>query len=368
MKKAEWIEQEIEEALFGQTGKWPVGKRVVVCGPDSEQLGSVRRALSGEKLWPAGGTEQGMSVEAGQQAMTGTEREMPAEAGQQAMTGAEREKPAQENQRALTGKNVVCGLEQAGDGDFVILFGVLKEQESEQNGKVEEADDDGGFPALLGLLEQLKELGRRKVQSVVLVTDNRVYGKHFGLEKSHAEWDMGYLCHTSQDDRNAWCMRTAEHLACRMAHEKGIPIKVARIGKHSLENEMHRAKDGERHMLRTEIPAMLYVLLCGADGEIYNLPDTEGDFEERAGDLGGAQESIQESARGDVREGIRGDAQKGAQKSTQGGKWTESMHKTDAVDFAREEMHSPLSPMKQKMDTSKLERLLCCKKAEQNDK
>lgn len=127
----------------------------------------------------------------------------------------------------------------------------------------EEGED--AAESLDGLTEQLETLSKIRPASVVLVSDDRVYGKCFGGSHARKENELGYVCHTAKADIPLQCMRYAEHLACRLAREEGLPVKVVRapVGRHG-------------GALQAVLEAAVRVLLCGAPGEIYNLPVGEG--------------------------------------------------------------------------------------------
>lgn len=125
--------------------------------------------------------------------------------------------------------------------------------------------EDGGAPEMfLKLLKQLEGLVRTRPAAVVLVTDIRVYGKCFGTQHPLKEDELGYVCHTSKEEIPVQCMRQAEHLACRLAKEEGVNLKVVRAG---------RGQTGDA--LWRMIEAAVKVLLRGKPGEIYNLPAQE---------------------------------------------------------------------------------------------
>ena len=147
-------------------------------------------------------------------------------------------------------------LENAGKEDYVLLFGVTEEKDS---------------PAVLEkLLGQMELLAGKKTAGAVLISDNRVYGKCFGLPHRLKEEELGYICHTSVSETDLQCMRTAEHFAHRLAAEEAVPICVAR-------GEETQTGKGTQRM----IEAALKVLLLGKPGECYNLPgdDTSAETE-----------------------------------------------------------------------------------------
>lgn len=178
-------------------------------------------------------------------------------------------------------------LEEAEPGDYILLFNQI------------EPGGSGSFRSLDELMRELERLKERKPKSVVLVTDQAIYGKIFGKTRLCREQDMGYICHTAPDGMSLQYMRTVEHLACRIAREEGLAVKAVRAG---------RGQSGEA--LVQMILAALCVLVWGTDGEVYNLPVSDG------ADLPAAGEE-----------------------STDAPEWTED--------------RSPLSPMQIKMDCSK---------------
>ena len=146
-------------------------------------------------------------------------------------------------------------LEDVQPGDYVLLFN-----------QIDPAGDTGnsGFSALDELMRELEYLKERAPKSVVLVTDQLIYGKCFGRTRLRREQDMGYICHTSAEETGLQYMRMAEHLVCRTAREETLAVKAVRAC---------TGKSGESlvHM----ILAALRVLVWGTDGEVYNLPSSE---------------------------------------------------------------------------------------------
>lgn len=114
---------------------------------------------------------------------------------------------------------------------------------------------------LLELLEQLQQLVKTKPRAAVLVSDNRVYGKLFGDSHPLKTDEIGYACHTMQEDIPVTNLRTAEHFACRLVREEGLNIRVARA---------EASSDGEILSKLTE--AVVRLLLEGEAGAVYNLP------------------------------------------------------------------------------------------------
>lgn len=148
-------------------------------------------------------------------------------------------------------------LEAVEEEDYVLLFNQITVPSD--TGK---ADESGGFDALSELMRQIEYLKEQHPKSVVLVTDQEIYGKRFGPMKLCREEEMGYISHTVQIQLQY--MRMAEYLACRCAREERLALKVVRACK---------GQSGESlvHM----ILAALRVLVWGTDGEIYNLPSSE---------------------------------------------------------------------------------------------
>lgn len=149
-------------------------------------------------------------------------------------------------------------LEDASGEDYVFLFGDAQESDSNQ--------------ILFKLLEKFELLKLLRPKAAVFISDNRVYGKCFGMERQSGqtedaedcesqrlfkENELGYVCHTSQAELPLQWLRTAEHLACRLAAEEGLDIKAVRMERHA---------DMEQTL--TEL---LCVLADGARGEIYNV-------------------------------------------------------------------------------------------------
>lgn len=145
--------------------------------------------------------------------------------------------------------------------DLVLLFG--------QMSSIQETDVQGGFRCLERLMEQLKELTKQPSSSAVLVSDCGVYGKQYGTAKKQKENELGYISHTKKEEQHLHYLRMAEHLACRLAKEENLPIKVVR------QDKTVEAKDLER-MLESALTVLLY----GENGEIYNLLTGEGEEQE----------------------------------------------------------------------------------------
>lgn len=165
-------------------------------------------------------------------------------------------------------------FEDIGAGDCVFVFGGI--------------EDEGGFRILEEVLMQLAALTRLHPASVVLVSDNRVYGKCFGASHALKEDELGYVCHTAGEDVPLQCMRYIEHFAVRLAREEGLPVKIARAGG-------GQAGEAFRQMLE----AAICVMLSGTDGEVYNLPAQAGHFNgqeqtEKASVCGGAADRSEE--------------------------------------------------------------------------
>lgn len=140
-----------------------------------------------------------------------------------------------------------------------------------------------------GLTAQFEMLSKILPASAVLVSDERVYGKCFGKPSARKENELGYVCHTAKADIPVQCMRYAEHLACRLAREEGLPIKVV------------RAKHGQHgEAVQAALEAAVRVLLCGEPGEIYNLPVPEGAgaVKEDVGEAGQPDEKGRQGAGG----------------------------------------------------------------------
>lgn len=162
------------------------------------------------------------------------------------------------------GFELVCGLEQAEPGDLVILFARTSEGAE-------------AWEQTLALLEQLQAVKEHRPEAVLLLSGNEVYGKSFGVSCPQKEDELGYICHTSQTDIPAQCMRTAEHFACRLAAEEQIPVRIARIGELPSGEELHLV-----------LEAAARVLLYGENGSIYNLPSTGAKSEEVSADRAGS--------------------------------------------------------------------------------
>lgn len=160
-----------------------------------------------------------------------------------------------ENLKNLSGQpgmsfTVEEGLEQVRSGDFVLLF----------SGMPGEADC---WEQEIGLLEVFPVLLEKRPAAVLLMSGSEIYGKQYGQERALREEEIGYLCHTRQEEIPAQCMRMSEHFACRFARENELPVKIARMG--------GWPKDSDQIEELLDMAAR--VLLLGMPGEVYNLPD-----------------------------------------------------------------------------------------------
>lgn len=145
-------------------------------------------------------------------------------------------------------------LEEVTDQDLVLMFAEIKKEEQKEQ---------TGGEALQMLMKQMKILTLKKPAAILLISDRRVYGTQFGQKKNLKENEVGYIAHTSKEGADVQYMRMAEHLACRLAREEELPIRVAR---QSLRKETEN--------LEQMLDALISVLLYGADGEIYNLTES----------------------------------------------------------------------------------------------
>ena len=145
---------------------------------------------------------------------------------------------------------VTEGLEQVTAGDFVLLFAELS---GRQDCWSQELELLNFFPMLLN----------KAPASVLLVSGSGIYGKQYGSERFLCEDEIGYVCHTKQDELALQCLRTSEHFACRFAKEKGLPVKTARLG----------AWPKNSDSVAGVLDAAMRVLLYGVCGEAYNLPE-----------------------------------------------------------------------------------------------
>ena len=145
---------------------------------------------------------------------------------------------------------VAEGLEQVTAGDFVLLFAELS---GRQDCWSQELELLNFFPMLLN----------KAPASVLLVSGSGIYGKQYGSERFLCEDEIGYVCHTKQDELALQCLRTSEHFACRFAKEKGLPVKTARLG----------AWPKNSDSVAGVLDAAMRVLLYGVCGEAYNLPE-----------------------------------------------------------------------------------------------
>lgn len=162
-------------------------------------------------------------------------------------------------------------IEQVTEKDLVLIFGQI-EDDTEKKAGVQHTKRR----QLLSLTEQLAILAEKRPAGAVLISDCQVYGKQFGTPHQWKENELGFLSHTDQDETALQYMRMAEHLACRLAQEEQLHIRVVR-----------QNLQLEKEDLGQVIEVLLMILLYGADGEIYNLPQsgqpwTYGEAEERS--------------------------------------------------------------------------------------
>lgn len=164
--------------------------------------------------------------------------------------------------------------------DLVLIFGKIEDAHGGESDKslTQTAKKAGTQQTkraqLLSLMEQLALLAEKKPAGAVLLSDCLVYGKQFGTPHKYKEDELGFLSHTDQKESVLQYMRMAEHLACRMAAEEQLHIRVARQDLRT-----------ETENLGQVMEVLLMLLLYGADGEIYNLPQsgqpwTYGEMEE----------------------------------------------------------------------------------------
>lgn len=164
--------------------------------------------------------------------------------------------------------------------DLVLLFGKIEDEHcAELDKSLTQKEKKAGVQQtkrtqLISLMEQLVLLAEKKPAGAVLLSDCLVYGKQFGTPHKYKEEELGYLSHTDQKESALQYMRMAEHLACRLAAEEQLHIRVAR-----------QDLRAETENLGEVMEALLLLLLYGADGEIYNLPQsgqpwTYGEVEE----------------------------------------------------------------------------------------
>lgn len=187
--------------------------------------------------------------------------------------------------------------------NFVILFIGMPQEDltGKQEAGAESISADGcgvsrpgqGNPSVLSeVLDSLEDLSNADFAAAVVITDYSVFGKCFGRERTLREEELGYVCHTSAAEQSQFGMRLAEQLACRMAREDGVNIKVVRIPYAARSGDiqtgrmpdMEQAGDVSGDLIKMGrsgdfrkrlIEAVLYVLLHGEAGEIYSLPDMQ---------------------------------------------------------------------------------------------
>ena len=182
-------------------------------------------------------------------------------------------------------------MEKISTKDLVLVFAHVSgpERMEESNDTPTEKEE------LKTLLEALKMLAEKKPAAAVLISDCHVYGKLFGgsgkekepgtgctdsdaacaekrsdgaeHKRSVKETELGHISHTGKKEISLQYMRMAEHLACRLAQEEQLHIRVARQNLRP-----------ETENLEQMLESLLQVLLYGADGEIYNLPASGKEF------------------------------------------------------------------------------------------
>lgn len=124
------------------------------------------------------------------------------------------------------------------------------------------------------VLRCLQKLEQAPPRAVLLISDILVYGKLFGVPHLLREQEIGYVSHTGAKDMAAQCLRTAEHLCCRLAREGKLPVRIVRADwAQILPGEADDCMDSpaaseENRRIAEEL---LRVLLYGNDGEAYNL-------------------------------------------------------------------------------------------------
>lgn len=220
-------------------------------------------------------------------------------------------------------------LEAAAAEDFVIFFAGMPQADTTGQQEAIASDVHGashpgqGYAAALSeMLDSLEALSNADFTAAVVVTDYRVFGKCFGRERALREEELGYVCHTSTAEQPQFGMRLAEQLACRMARENGVNIKVVRV---PCELQLGDAQ-------KKLIEEVLSVLLYGEAGEVYSLPDLQA--ASAAGEASAAPKS-------------QGDR---AASAAEHRDWQE-MPATDG-------QRSALSPIRIRPDTRKLEELM----------
>lgn len=157
------------------------------------------------------------------------------------------------------------------ENDLVLIFGQIEDDTEKSAGAQHTKRGQ-----LLSLMEQLAILAEKRPAGAVLISDCQVYGKQFGTPHKWKEEELGFLSHTDPQETALQYMRMTEHLACRLAQEEQLHIRVARQNLRT-----------EKEDLGQVIEVLLMLLLQGADGEIYNLPQsgqpwTYGEAEERS--------------------------------------------------------------------------------------
>lgn len=153
--------------------------------------------------------------------------------------------------------------------DLVLVFGKIEDEHcTELDKSLTQKEKKAGAKQtkrtqLISLMEQLAFLAEKKPAGAVLLSDCLVYGKQFGTPHKYKEDELGYLSHTDQKESAFQYMRMAEHLACRLAAEEQLHIRVAR-----------QDLRAETENLGEVMEVLLMLLLQGTDGEIYNLPQS----------------------------------------------------------------------------------------------
>jgi hypothetical protein len=176
----------------------------------------------------------------------------------------------------MVDSDMESGRPEIHNDDYILLFAGFR--------NLKQSEEADFTDVLEDFLKQLKWLDTVHPKSILLVSDTSVYGKLFGMPRRVREDELGYVCHTSDADMAAQCMRTAEHLCSRLAREKGMPIRIARVDWQSISDaetvqtsKTEMAQTASEQAMRADSGAaciaseLLNVLKNGAAGEAYNL-------------------------------------------------------------------------------------------------
>lgn len=131
------------------------------------------------------------------------------------------------------------------------------------------SEDAGFWEAFFSFARELEEAGENTGKSWIYLSDLSVYGKLYGTPRLISEEELGYACHTSAKDQEAWRGRLLEHLFFETAQEAGVCAMVLRLNKEALQAPV--SENLEKVLQK--------ILEKGGNGEIYNYSEVMGRLE-----------------------------------------------------------------------------------------